>query len=188
MAAKPPAIEKEIINPMRFSTIALLCSGAAILSAADAPAPAQIYNRNLASVEGEAVLLAEAMPADRYNFAPAADSSKGARAFRQHERHIAAANYMIGALLKRKPPVALRAGENGPESIAGNQSGMIQEPLGNIPSSPCLNRKRPIPRRLVAHALACPISPLNPGLQSRPLTCTAVARCRCHSIQPGSPV
>jgi hypothetical protein len=69
---------------MKFSTIALLlCSGAAILSAADAPTLAQIYDRSLAGVEGELVPLAEAMPADRYNFAPAAGEFKDVRTFRQ---------------------------------------------------------------------------------------------------------
>jgi hypothetical protein len=146
---------------MRFSTFALLlCSGAAILSAADAPTLAQIYDKNLAGVEGELVPLAEAMPADRYNFAPTAGEFKGVRTFRQQVKHIAAVNYMIAAaLLAQKPPVDLGAGENGPDSITGkeqtvaflkdsfaylhkamltltaaNQSGMIQSPFGKSQS------------------------------------------------------
>jgi hypothetical protein len=146
---------------MRFSSIALLLySAAAVLSAADAPTLAQIYDRNLAGVEGELVPLAEAMPADRYNFAPAAGEFKGVRTFRQQVKHIAAVNYMIAAaLLAQKPPVDLGAGENGPDSITGkeqavaflkdsfaylhramltltaaNQTGMIQSPFGNIRS------------------------------------------------------
>jgi len=47
---------------MRFSgMVALLCFGPAIW-AADAPMLAQIYDKSLASVEGEFVPLAEAMP------------------------------------------------------------------------------------------------------------------------------
>ncbi len=142
---------------MKFSTIALLfSSSAAILVAADAPTLAQIYDRNLAGVEGELVPLAEAMPADRYNFAPTAGEFKGVRTFRQQVKHIAAVNYMIAAaLLAQKPPIDLGPGENGPDSITGkeqavgflkdsfaylhkamltlttaNQRGMIQSPFG----------------------------------------------------------
>jgi hypothetical protein len=146
---------------MKFSAIPLLLySAAAILSAADAPTIAQIYDRNLAGVEGELVPLAEAMPADRYNFAPTAGVFKDVRTFRQQVKHIAAVNYMIAAaLLEQKPPVDLGAGENGPDSITSkeqtvgflkdsfaylhkatltlttaNQSGMIQSPFGKSQS------------------------------------------------------
>ena len=146
---------------MKISTICLLlCSGAAILSAADTPTIAQIYDRNLAGVEGDLVPLAEAMPANLYNFAPAAGEFKGVRTFRQQAKHIAAVNYMIGAaLLEQKPPVDLGAGESGPDSItskeqtvaflkdsfaylhkamltltAANQGGMIQSPFGKSQS------------------------------------------------------
>ena len=108
---------------MKFSTISLLlCSGAAILSAADAPTIAQIYDRNLAGVEGELVPLAEAMPVDLYNFAPTAGEFKDVRTFRQQVKHIAAVNYMIAAaLLEQKPPLDLGAGENGPDSVTSKQ-------------------------------------------------------------------
>jgi uncharacterized damage-inducible protein DinB len=105
---------------MKFSAVALLlCSGAAMLSAADAPSLAQIYDRNLAGVERELVPLAEAMPADKFNFAPTGGEFKDVRTFRQQVKHIAAVNYMIAAaLLAEKPPVDLGAGENGPDSVA----------------------------------------------------------------------
>ena len=146
---------------MRFSPIALLlCLGAALVSAADAPTIAQIYDRNLAGVEGELVPLAEAMPVDLYNFAPTAGEFKDVRTFRQQVKHVAAVNYMIGAaLLEQKPPVDLGAGENGPDSITGkeqavgflkdsfaylhkaiqtlteaNQKDMIQSPFGSSQS------------------------------------------------------
>jgi hypothetical protein len=146
---------------MKLSTISLLlCSGAAILSAADAPSLAQTYDRNLAGVEGELVPLAEAMPVDLYNFAPTAGEFKDVRTFRQQVKHIAAVNYMIAAaLLEQKPPIDLGAGENGPDSItskqqavgflkdsfaylhkamltltAANQSGMIESPFGKTQS------------------------------------------------------
>ena len=98
--------------------VALLCFGPAIW-AADAPTLAQIYDKSLASVEGEFVPLAEAMPDGGYNFAPTGGEFKGVRTFRQQVKHVAAVNYMIGAaLLQQKPPVDLGTGENGPDSIS----------------------------------------------------------------------
>ena len=94
-----------------------MCSGAS-LWAADAPTLAQIYDQNLAGVEGEFVPLAEAMPAGHYNFAPTGAKFEDVRNFGQQVKHVATVNYMIGAaLLQQKPPVDLGAGENGPESI-----------------------------------------------------------------------
>lgn len=145
---------------MKFSSIvALLCFGA-VIWAADAPTLAQIYDKSLASVEGEFVPLAEAMPDSGYNFAPTGGEFKGVRTFRQQVKHVAAVNYMIGAaLLQQKPPVDLGAGENGPDSIitkdqtirflkdsfaylhkamqsltVANQRDMIQSPFGNSQS------------------------------------------------------
>ena len=145
---------------MKFSGIvALLCFGAAIW-AADAPTLAQIYDKSLASVEGEFVPLAEAMPDGSYNSAPTQGEFKGVRTFRQQVKHVAAVNYLIAAaLLQQKPPVDLGAGENGPDSIVSkdqtvrflkdsfaylhkamgtlteaNQREMIQSPFGNSQS------------------------------------------------------
>src|SRR5580698_5737893 len=110
---------------MRFlGMVALLCFGAAIW-AADAPTLAQIYDKSLASVEGEFVPLAEVMPDGGYNFAPTGGEFKDVRTFRQQVKHVAAVNYMIGAaLLQQKPPLDLGAGENGPDSIVGKEQTM----------------------------------------------------------------
>ncbi len=60
---------------------------------------------------------AEAMPDDKFNFAPTQGEFKGVRTFAQQVKHIAAVNYMLGAaILSEKPPVDL-GGENGPDNI-----------------------------------------------------------------------
>ena len=81
------------------------------------PTFAMVLDRNLSSVEKEVVSAAEAMPEDKFNFAPTQGEFKGVRTFAQQAKHIAVANYALGAaILTEKPPVELK-GENGPDSI-----------------------------------------------------------------------
>jgi hypothetical protein len=86
---------------------------------------AQVLDGAVKGVEGEFVPAAEAMPEDKYSFAPTAGEFKGVRTFAQQVKHIAAVNYMIGAsILVEKPPVEL-GGENGPDAIA-NKADIIK--------------------------------------------------------------
>jgi len=77
----------------------------------------QIMERSLKPVEGEFVPAADAMPEDKYSFAPSNGEFKGVRTFAQQVKHVAAVNYIVGAaILEEKPPVEL-GGENGPDSV-----------------------------------------------------------------------
>jgi uncharacterized damage-inducible protein DinB len=68
-------------------------------------------------VEGEMVPAAEAMPDEKYDFAPTNGEFKGVRTFAQQIKHVAATNYMIGAaILNEKPPLDTN-GEKGPDSL-----------------------------------------------------------------------
>ena len=70
-----------------------------------------------AAVEREFVPAAEAMPDDKFNFAPTQGDFKGVRTFAQQIKHVSAVNYMLGAaILSEKPPVELGS-ENGPDNI-----------------------------------------------------------------------
>lgn len=81
------------------------------------PTFAMVLDRSLSNVEHEVVPAAEAMPDDKFNFAPTQGEFKTVRTFAQQVKHIAAVNYMIaGAILSEKPPVNL-GGENGPDNI-----------------------------------------------------------------------
>ena len=81
------------------------------------PTFAMVLDRSLSSVEHEVVPAAEAMPEDKFNFAPTQGEFNGVRTFAQQVKHIAAVNYMIaGSILSEKPPVKL-GGENGPDNI-----------------------------------------------------------------------
>jgi hypothetical protein len=99
----------------------LLLAGGGIALAQDAKPSehhtvAQVLDHAVSGVEGEFVSAADAMPEDKYSYAPTNGEFKGVRTFAQQVKHVAAINYMVGAaILEEKPPVEL-GGENGPDS------------------------------------------------------------------------
>ena len=108
---------------MKFYTLCaslLLLSSIALAQAAKPAEPrtaSQVLDRSITSVEGEFVPAADAMPEDKYSFAPSAGDFKGVRTFGQQVKHVAAVNYLLGAgILGEKPPVDTGE-ENGPESV-----------------------------------------------------------------------
>lgn len=102
--------------------IFVLMCGSALMSGQMAPPPAaktpgDALNGSLGIVEHDFVPAADAMPEDKYSFAPTNGEFKGVRTFAQEVKHVAAANYMFGsAVLGEKPPVELGS-ENGPDSL-----------------------------------------------------------------------
>ena len=67
--------------------------------------------------KGEFMAAADAMPEDKYAYAPTSGEFKGVRTFAQEVKHVAAVNYIFGsAILGEKPPVDV-GGENGPDSV-----------------------------------------------------------------------
>ena len=77
----------------------------------------QVLDGSAGNMEREFVSAAEAMPEDRYGFAPSSGEFKGVRTFAQQVKHVAAVNYILGAsILQEKPPADV-AGESGPDSI-----------------------------------------------------------------------
>jgi DinB family protein len=81
------------------------------------PTFAMVLDRNLTNVEKEVVGAAEAMPDDKFNFAPTQGEFKGVRTFALQVRHIAVANYMLASgILGEKPPVEIKS-ENGPDTL-----------------------------------------------------------------------
>ena len=64
-----------------------------------AVAPAQVYGKLMSTLEKEIVSASEAMPEDKYDFAPAASMGefKGVRTFAEQVKHIAESNYYFFA-------------------------------------------------------------------------------------------
>jgi hypothetical protein len=101
---------------------AILTVGLAVLAlqAADAPGSvslAQQADKQLTSVEKEVVSLAEAMPADKYDFAPKDGAFQGVRTFGLQMRHMALINQQIAAVLLGEKVPDPGKSENGPDSL-----------------------------------------------------------------------
>ncbi len=73
----------------------------------------------LQSTERKVLALAEAMPAEKYGFAPTAGEFNRVRNFREQLKHIAADNYLDGATLlaEQSAPGNLGPGESGSASV-----------------------------------------------------------------------
>lgn len=88
-------------------------SGAA-LDAAREKRALQIF---LKLVEQQIVSAADAMPADKYGYAPTEGEFKGVRTFGQQVKHLAATNYILAAAALGEDPPADAGDEAGPETI-----------------------------------------------------------------------
>jgi hypothetical protein len=68
-------------------------------------------------LEHDFVPAADAMPEDKYNFAPTQGEFKGVRTFALEVRHVAATNYLVSAaILGEKPPEGSEK-DNGPDNL-----------------------------------------------------------------------
>ncbi len=94
--------------------LVLACCGAAL---AQSKTASQVLDASVKNVEGEFVPAVEAMPEDKFDFAPSSGEFKGVRTFAMQAKHVAAVNYLVGStMLGEKPPMDI-GGENGPDSI-----------------------------------------------------------------------
>ena len=71
----------------------------------------------LSSVEKSLISAAEAMPADKYTFAPTEGEFKGVRKFGEQVKHAAATNYILAEAALNEDPPADAGDEQGPNSI-----------------------------------------------------------------------
>lgn len=89
--------------------------------AADGPSIAKLFDGPVANIEHELVPLVEAMPADKFSFAPANGEFKGVRTFADQAKHVAAVVYLVAAAsMSEKPPVDT-GGENGPADVKSKE-------------------------------------------------------------------
>jgi hypothetical protein len=77
----------------------------------------EVLQNTVSNLEREFVPAAEAMPEDKFSFAPTDGEFKGVRTFAQQIKHVAAVNYELGAaIMEVKPPVDI-GDESGPASV-----------------------------------------------------------------------
>jgi len=110
---------------LAFVLLTSLLGGAAA-RAQQAPASAEaqtltsVLQTHLSVCEFEVVATAQAMPEDKYSFAPTEGNFKGVRTFAQQVKHLATANDRLAeAILGQAPPTAPDEGltSNGPDAI-----------------------------------------------------------------------
>ena len=102
-----------------FSSAAFAADPQTTGAAQDKPTFSSVYDHILSNVEKEVVEAAEAMPEDKFNFAPTGPGEfKDVRTFATQVKHIAVANYAFGsAILGEKSPIPM-GGPNGPDNIS----------------------------------------------------------------------
>jgi uncharacterized damage-inducible protein DinB len=98
-----------------------VCCSASVFAQMMPQPPAKTSGDALNSVlniaKGEFVSAADAMPEDKYSFAPTNGEFKGVRTFAEQVKHVAAVNYIFGAsILQEKPPVDTGE-EKGPATV-----------------------------------------------------------------------
>lgn len=105
---------------MRVCCAVLLCAG--VLGGADVtPQARQVFDKTLSNTEREFVSLVNAMPADKFGFAPTAGKFDGVRTFGQQAKHAAfVLNELSAVLLGEKIPAG-GANENGPDNVTGKE-------------------------------------------------------------------
>jgi uncharacterized damage-inducible protein DinB len=88
------------LNLRRLPLLALCCSlclpvaaVAQMGASGAATSPAKVYGGLMSGMEKEITSAAEAMPADKFNFAPTQGEFTGVRTFGQQVKHLAEANY-----------------------------------------------------------------------------------------------
>ncbi len=107
-----------------------VCLSVALATLACAPAFGQadaltkVFEGQVRMLDQDVIPLAEAMPADKYDFAPTNGTFKGVRTFAQQVKHIATVVYMVSsASLNEKVPVdigpvgSMADPLNGPDSL-----------------------------------------------------------------------
>jgi hypothetical protein len=77
-----------------------------------------VFDRNVSANEARILSVAEAMPEEKYDFAPVNGEFKGVRTFSQMIKHVAVDQYLdAAALLREKVPIDQGANLNGPDSL-----------------------------------------------------------------------
>ena len=95
-------------------------------AAEKSPTIAEVLDRNLSNLERDFTSAADAMPEDKWDFAPTNGEFKGVRTFREQVRHVAATNFVEAAGLLHHLGVdhlamVIIRGVTVEDALAGNQ-------------------------------------------------------------------
>ncbi len=100
-----------------YAILLVASGGSQTQTTAETVGPAQVFEVRITTIEDEVVPAAEAMPEDKYSFAPAGGEFADVRTFAEQVKHVAAANYQLASpVLGEEPPAGTR-GEMAPPSV-----------------------------------------------------------------------
>jgi len=111
---------------MKTKVLSLLLALPLAAQAPKAPAPAPATEPSVgAAMDGtyqwvpmQFIGAAEAMPEDKFDWAPSQGEFKGVKTFAQQVKHVSAVNFAMGAMiLGEKPPAEVGDMEMGPDSL-----------------------------------------------------------------------
>jgi len=71
----------------------------------------------ITATENQVVPAADAMPEEKYSFAPTKGEFKGVRTFAQQVKHLAANNYRMAAYILGQKPTPDQESETGPDTV-----------------------------------------------------------------------
>jgi hypothetical protein len=77
----------------------------------------QVIDAWITNTENHLVPVANAMPEDKYSFAPSNGEFKNVRTFAEQLKHLAANNYRQAAVILGEKPTADQVNEQGPDSV-----------------------------------------------------------------------
>jgi hypothetical protein len=81
------------------------------------PTTTQVIDAWITNTETHLIGVADAMPEDKYSFAPSNGQFKNVRTFAEQLKHLAANNYRQAAVILGEPPTADQVHEKGPDSV-----------------------------------------------------------------------
>jgi uncharacterized damage-inducible protein DinB len=104
-----------------LAALLVLASGHLALAQTDGTAtyrtPSQVLDDWVTNTKQLVVPAADAMPEDKYSFAPSGGEFHGVRAFAEQVKHLAASNYQLGArILGEQPPPGTK-NETAPDAV-----------------------------------------------------------------------
>src|SRR5438128_2143200 len=113
---------RALVKKMNWILVSLLlaCSSVALAQTEKPAEPrttGQVLDKWVTNTETTLVAVAEAMPEDKYKFAPTQGEFRGVRTFAKQVKHVAAANYLFAAGILGEQPPADAADERGPDSV-----------------------------------------------------------------------
>ena len=102
---------------LAFSVVAARAAPAAARAQTERQAPGRVLDAWVSIVEKLVIPAAEALPESRYAYSPSDGEFQGVRTFAGQVKHLAAANYQLGARILGEDPPAGTRGESAPESV-----------------------------------------------------------------------